>query len=265
MDAIIFNPFQPRKTDVDAGIEELAASISEHGLLQPIVVRKLGEGYELIAGERRVRACRRLGMKVIPALVREGSDRDSALLALVENLQRQDLCVLDEAEGYRRLIAEFGLTQEEVAGSVGKSQPTVANKLRLLRLPEEVKAELRSGTITERHARALLKLDDAETQVEMMAAVIEGNLNVQQTEDLIAGVLAAPAPEDAEQGTNMRKQRIRVFKDLRIFLNSFREVVLALNRAGLRATLEEEDRGDYIYISITVPKTRSRTRSSGAM
>ncbi|MEW6523554.1 MAG: ParB/RepB/Spo0J family partition protein [Bacillota bacterium] len=262
IDSILFNPFQPRKSGLDEGLEELAASIVQHGLLQPVVVRRVGGGYELVAGERRLRACKRLGMKSIPAIIREGNDRDSALLALVENLQRQDLCVLDEAEGYRRLMTEFRLTQEEVARQVGKSQPTVANKLRLLRLPEPVKKAIINGDISERHARALLRLEDPEEQVRVLGEILETGLNVQQTDDMIAGLVAPPGDEPAPAA---RKQRIQVFKDLRIFKNSIRQVVMALNRTGVRAIMEEEDSGDHIRISVLIVKPKDTSGQERAV
>ena len=214
VESILYNPFQPRKTGLDEELDELASSIVQHGLLQPVVVRRVGAGgYELVAGERRLRACRRLGMKTIPAIVRDGSDRDSALLALVENLQRKDLCVLDEAEGYRRLMTEFRLTQEEIAKQVGKSQPTVANKLRLLKLPDEVRKAIVNGEVTERHARALLTLEDPKDQLRVLEEVIRDGLNVQKTEELIAGLMSS---QDEGGVSATRKRRVRVFKDLRI-------------------------------------------------
>lgn len=252
VESILYNPFQPRKTGLDEELDELASSIVQHGLLQPVVVRKVGAGgYELVAGERRLRACRRLGMKTIPAIVRQGSDRDSALLALVENLQRKDLCVLDEAEGYRKLMTEFRLTQDEIAKQVGKSQPTVANKLRLLKLPEEVQRTIINGAITERHARALLTLEDPRDQLRVLEEVVRDGLNVQKTEELIAGLVSS---RDEGEAPSLRKRRVRVFKDLRIFKNAFREVVSTLNRTGVRATMTEEDCGDHIKISVLIAK-----------
>ena len=253
VDSILFNPYQPRKTEMDKDIDELAASISQHGVLQPVVVRRMGRGYELIAGERRLRACKKAGIKTIPALVRSVSDEELALLALVENLQRRGLNVLDEAEGYRNLIEKFGLTQEEVAVQVGKSQPTIANKLRLFKLPQGVLEELRRGAFTERHARALLRLPSEEQQIEVMETVLEGQLNVAQTDELVDEVTqeASPKPQ-------VKRQRVRVFKDLRIFLNSFRQVVIALKRTGVEAVMEEEEDGEFWRIRVSIAKPQEK-------
>jgi len=261
VECILSNPFQPRKSRVDEDLDELASSIVQHGLLQPVVVRRVGAGgYELVAGERRLRACRRLGMKTIPAIVREGSDGDSALLALVENLQRKDLCVLDEAEGYRRLMTEFRLTQEEIAKQVGKSQPTVANKLRLLKLPEQVRRTIINGEISERHARALLTLENPKDQLRVLDQVIRGGLNVQKTEEVVAGLVTSQVEGGVPVG---RKRRVQVFKDLRIFQNAIREVVSTLNRAGVRATMTEEDCGDHIKISVLIAKSAGGRGDTG--
>lgn len=261
VECILSNPFQPRKSRVDEDLDELASSIVQHGLLQPVVVRRVGAGgYELVAGERRLRACRRLGMKTIPAIVREGSDGDSALLALVENLQRKDLCVLDEAEGYRRLMTEFRLTQEDIAKQVGKSQPTVANKLRLLKLPEQVRRTIINGEISERHARALLTLENPKDQLRVLDQVIRGGLNVQKTEEVVAGLVTSQVEGGVPVG---RKRRVQVFKDLRIFQNAIREVVSTLNRAGVRATMTEEDCGDHIKISVLIAKSAGGRGDTG--
>lgn len=190
------NPFQPRKTFDSAPLHELQASIAERGVLVPIIVRRRGEGYELLAGERRWRACAALGLATIPAVVRDGDDRDALEVALIENLQRQDLNALEEAAGFQRLLDEFGLTQEDVALRVGKSRPAVTNALRLLTLSDVVKAMLADGRLSAGHARALLAA--APTQRERLAerAAAEG-LAVRALERLAAQGVAAPAPARA--------------------------------------------------------------------
>ncbi|NPV69995.1 MAG: ParB/RepB/Spo0J family partition protein [Firmicutes bacterium] len=248
--SILFSPFQPRE-DAGGDIAELCESIKTHGLIQPVVVRRTGAGYELVAGERRVRACKMAGVERIPAIVRDYDDRASALAALIENVQREDLRPLEEAEAYCRLSAEFGLTQEQVAQAVGLSQPAVANKIRLLRLPEEVKDALRSGAITERHARALLRLESKEAQLEALGSIVRQRLTVQESEALVEGSV-----ENATPRGRRKKLRLRVFKDARLFVNSFRSAVGALRRAGLDATLEERESEGFIEVVMRIPKPK---------
>jgi len=187
IDDIIPNPYQPRHSlDVES-LEELAQSIKEHGLIQPLIVTLADEPgkYQLIAGERRWQAAKMAGFSVVPAIIKEATPRQMLELALVENLQRADLNPLEEAEAYRYLMEEFGLTQEEVARRVGKSRAAVANTVRLLRLPDEVKKALAEGLITEGHARALLALPGRELQVQGLKAILKKGLNVRQTEELV--------------------------------------------------------------------------------
>ena len=212
LDRILANPFQPRRRFDKQELEELAASIKNYGLLQPILVRPKGNfWYEIIAGERRVRAFRLLDRKKIPALVRDLSDEDMGLFALLENLQRQDLSFWEEAEGYARLLEEFNLTQEELAQRLGKSQSTIANKLRLLRLPDSIRHNISREIFTERHARALLRLPEQEIQEQVAEKIAADGLTVQATEQLIATMLGEVRPKE-------KKSRvIRVYKDIRLF------------------------------------------------
>ncbi len=244
------NPYQPRQKVDDAELEELVASIREHGVLQPILLRSCGDGFELVAGERRWRACMRLGMTVIPAIVRDIGDEEAAVFALVENLQRADLNFLDEAEGIQRLVAAFALTQEEVARRLGKSQSAVANKLRLLRLDPRIRARLREVGVSERHARALLRLDGAKEQEGVLAEISLGNLTVKETEKLVE--------DRCRQSRNSatRGRRVGIYKDLRIFLNAFRQAVGTLVGAGVAATISEYDRGDFLEVSVRIPKDK---------
>src|SRR5690554_1917315 len=186
VDNIRPNPYQPRKYFNQAAIEELAVSIENYGILQPLSVRKIGDtSYELVAGERRLRAAKLLGLETVPSIIVEIIEQDSAVLALIENIQREDLNYIEEAISYSHLINDHGLTQEEIAKKVGKTQSTIANKLRLLRLSDQVKKILIDKALSERHARALLRLPDEELQMEIIKKVLENNMTVKKTEELI--------------------------------------------------------------------------------
>jgi len=186
VDSIVPGKHQPREDFDSEKLEELVNSIRTHGVIQPIVVRPLGEGrYELVAGERRWRACQMAGLKEIPALVRELDEREVREVALIENVQREDLNPLEEAKAYQALMVEYGLTQEEIASRVGKSRPVIANALRLLQLPVAVQEMLRQGQLSAGHARALLSLEDPELQIRAATEVVEGGLSVRETEELV--------------------------------------------------------------------------------
>jgi len=189
---IVPNPHQPRQAMDEAKLHELAASIREHGVIQPIVVTRAGEAYQIVAGERRWRAARLAGLTHVPVFVKETTPQQMLEMALVENIQRADLNPLEEAEAYAHLMNEFGLTQEEVARKVGKSRAAVANTLRLLKLPDELKAALAAGQISEGHARALLGLPTPKLQRDALQTVIRRSLNVRQTETLVRQLVAAP-------------------------------------------------------------------------
>lgn len=251
IDRVRANPYQPRRQFDERELKELAASIETYGLLQPVLVRpKSNSWYELIAGERRVRAVRLLGRATIPALVRELDDEDMGLLALLENLQRLDLSFWEEAEGYARLLSEFDLTQEELAQRLGKSQSTIANKLRLLRLPDSIRHNISREIFTERHARALLRLPEAETQEKVVEKIVSENLTVQATEQWIARILGETKPKE-------KKARfIRVYKDIRLFINSVRRAAAELRQAGLEVTVKEWETDNSWEISIVVPKQK---------
>lgn len=247
------NPYQPRQEFPEAELMELAASIKEHGILQPVVVRPASNGYELVAGERRLRACKMLGWTTIPAIVRELSDQDLALLGLVENLQREDLHFLEEAQGYQRLLEEFDFTQEELARRLGKSQSTIANKLRLLKLSPRVRSYISREIITERHARALLKLEDEEQQLEALQKIVEEDLTVQETERYIARLL-----EGKKRKKTARQKVVRVYKDIRIFLNTIRRAAEELRRVGFAAQVQEVEKDGYYEITVVIPKEREK-------
>jgi ParB family chromosome partitioning protein len=257
------NPYQPRKHFDSNQLEDLTKSILEMGVIQPITVRKKGDYYEIVAGERRYRASLQASLSTIPAVVREFTDVEVAQIALVENLQRADLNYFEEAEGYRRLIDDFRMTQEEVATRVGKSQSTIANKLRILRIDPKVRENIMVELLTERHVRALLKLRDSAQQLMVLKEIYEQDMNVRQTEILIEDVLAnegaeLPDGEDVLAGmTPKNRQRIiRVIKDIRIYLNSIKAAVQTIEEAGIQVKMAEKNYDDYVEILIQIPKTR---------
>lgn len=179
------NENQPRKNFDEEKLEELAASIKEHGLIQPVILRKASRGYEIVAGERRWRACRKAGFKEIPSIIKELTDEENMLLAIIENMQREDLDPIEEAEGLSQMIDTFGLTQEEVSKSVGKSRPYITNALRLLKLPQEVRSFLSQGKLSVGHARAIAGITDSSRQLELAQYAIEHELSVREIEKLI--------------------------------------------------------------------------------
>lgn len=254
VDAIAPNPFQPRKAFSDESMQELAASVREHGIIQPLLVRKTGAGYELIAGERRLRAAKLAGLAAVPAIVRELGDREMAELAMIENLQREDLHFFEEAEGFQQLLVNFGFTQEELARRVGKNQSTIANKLRLLRLAPAVRDDLVAANLTERHARALLKLEDPARQREALAAIRQNTLNVREAEDLVEGILDDISREMSKKAP--RQNVVKIIRDVRIFLNTINTVVAEMKKAGLKVKVNQTQDEEFITINLKIPKRR---------
>jgi ParB family transcriptional regulator, chromosome partitioning protein len=251
---IAANPFQPRRIFTDEGLQDLAASIREHGIIQPLLVRRTAVGFELIAGERRLRAAKIAGLSSVPAIVREMNDREMAELAMIENLQREDLHYLEEAEGYHQLLTGFDLTQEELARRVGKNQSTIANKLRLLRLPPTVRQTLIEDALTERHARALLKLEDPAKIIEAVAFIRQNDLNVRETEVLVEGILDDISREIAKK--KPRQNVVKVIRDVRIFINTINSVVNEMKKAGLKVKVNQDQDDEYITINLKIPKRR---------
>ncbi len=245
------NPYQPRQSFPEEKIGELTQSIKTYGLLHPIIVRRAGRAYQIVAGERRVIACRNLGWKTIPAIVKELSDSAVAAMALIENLQRENLGYLDEAAGYARLIQTFNLTQEVLAQRLGKSQSTIANKMRLLKLPEEVKDLLVKEQLSERHARALLRLNSAEQQKKMVQEIIQRDLTVSDTEKRIDRLVER---KEIEKPGMQRKGMVR---DMRIFLNTIHQAIKIIEGSGLSPEVEEKVEQDYIEVTIRLFKGSS--------
>ncbi len=243
------NPFQPRQRFDEDNLDELAQSIRTYGLLQPVLVRRQEKGFQLVAGERRLRACKLLGWTRIPAVIRDVNDSAMAAIALIENLQREDLDFFEEAKGYQRLLDEFGLTQEVLAQRIGKSQSTIANKMRLLKLADSIQYKLLQAGLSERHARALLKLPDSKSQEKVLEKIIRLSLNVRQTEDLIEDLMA-----DNKEACKPAGTQKFVIRDYRIVLNTIRQAVATMEQIGLKPQVSHNEHKDYYEITIRVPK-----------
>lgn len=245
IEKILPNPYQPRKTFDDNALEDLSSSIAQYGVLQPLLVAPYDNNqYLLIAGERRLRASKMAHLTEIPVIISEYTSQQIAEIALIENLQREDLHYLEEAEGYEQLMEEFHLTQEAMASRVGKKQSTIANKLRLLRLSDKVRKVLVDASLSERHARALLKFDDDEKRLEVLQVIIQHNYNVRQTEEYIAKLLSDKQQE--------KKKRMIIVNDVRIYLNSIKQVVNAIKDVGIPVNMEQTVEGDEVVLSLRI-------------
>jgi len=247
---IVPNEYQPRVKFEEEKITELAQTLKTHGLIQPIVVRKKSEDlFEIIAGERRYRAAKSLNWETIPAIIKEMTDTETASIALIENIQRENLSVIEEANAYVQLIRMHELTQEALAQRLGKSQSTIANRIRLLSLPEEVQEAIMNKKISERHARALLKLKGSETQLHLLNIIIDKSLTVREADELIKKHLEGP--------TTKQKKKTKakfISKDIRIATNTIRRSLDLIEKTGINVETEEEDLGDYYQITIKVKK-----------
>lgn len=252
IDAIVPNPHQPRQVFDPMALESLAASIRQNGLIQPIQVRQVGGHYELIAGERRLRACKMAGFETISALILPAVSRQSALMAMVENLQRENLHFFEEAIGYEVLLREHSMTQEELARQLGVNQSTVANKLRLLKLSAPIRQKILQSELTERHARALLKVADETLQQTILDKVIARSLSVKDTETLIEQTLAG---QQSAAG-----QMTYALRDVRLYVNTLRDTLRKLQQAGASAQMTQEDLGDAVQITITLQKRNQAVR-----
>ncbi len=279
------NPYQPRKEFSRSALYDLANSIKEYGILQPITVRPIrGENtYQLIAGERRLRAAKIAGLSTVPAIVYNACDHDAAVIALIENLQRENLSFLEEAEGYYSLLTDHGMTQEEIAHKVGKSQSAIANKVRLLKLPPMVKKILCDNKLSERHARALLRMYDEQLQLKALKIICERHCSVKEAEEIIdrlieehnkkngipgcvplqlsqgqSGAAAASAADFLSGRDNIQKSKKGnvkfVVRDIKIFVNTIKQTVSLLKRSGVEAKAAQFDRGDYYEFVIRIPK-----------
>lgn len=244
---IVPNPHQPRTEFDYADITSLAESICQNGILQPLSVRKIDNGYELIAGERRLRAAKLVQLKYVPCIVLNISERTSAILALVENIQRQDLSFFDEANAIEKLISYYGMTQEDAAIKLGKAQSTIANKLRILKLSDEEKELITKFNLTERHARALLRLASKEERMIVLEKVIKYNLNVERTEQAIDEHIGK-----AKEKLSYKK-RSKVFQNVKIFVNTINKAVETMKAAGIPADSKKVQNDDYIEYIVKIP------------
>lgn len=252
------NKTQPRQYFYEEDLRSLSQSISNNGLLQPLTVRKLkNDEYELIAGERRLRASVMAGFSKIPCIVMKCSDKDSAIFALIENLQRKDLGMFEEARGINRLIRKYGITQEQAAIQLGKKQSTVANKLRLLRLSYDEQDWITQAGLTERHARALLKIQDEDRRKEALSHIIAENLNVKETEKYISSLLDNKKVQPLHNNTDKKI----VVKDVRIFVNTISRAVDTMRMSGIDAVSKKEETEDYIEYTVKIPKETALEKS----
>lgn len=244
------NTYQPRRIFSHDGIIELSQSIKEYGVLQPISVRKNGtSNFELIAGERRLRASQLAGLTEIPAIIIDITDTESAVMALIENLQREDLNFIEEAEGYNNLIKDHNFTQEELALRIGKKQSTIANKLRILKLTDDVKERIIKEGLTERHARAMLKLPSEELQNKVIDQILKSGLNVKKTEELIDRELKKLAKSD--EAKSVRKQKLRWSISPRVITNTIKQI---MDKNGIEAEYSHSEEEDYMEIVVRIPK-----------
>lgn len=248
LEKIIINPKQPRKEFREEELGELAQSIADYGVLQPILVRTTDDGmYSIIAGERRFRASQLAGCTDIPAIVRNLEEEETALIALVENVQRENLNFIEEARAYKKLMDEFHLTQNEIALKVGKQQSTISNKIRILALPEDIQELLTGSKLTERHARALLRIPGETDRRKIINRIVKNNLNVKQSEKLIDEFLAALEEQ------HRKKNKIN-YISYKIYVNTIRKSFAQIKEMEEGAVLSQEDKGDVLELKITIPK-----------
>lgn len=245
IDGIVPNPAQPRKHFAREGLEELSASIAAHGILQPLSVRRAEGGYELVSGERRLRAAKLAGLTEVPCLLITADETQSSFLALIENVQRRDLDFWEEAQAIQALLDATGLSQEALAKQLGKAQSSLANKLRLLKLPSETLELLRRNGFTERHARALLRLPDPESQSSAARYIVGHDLTVARAESYVETLLH-PAPQ--------RSKPTFLLKDVRFFLNTVTRGLSLMQSAGVAAACDRQDTDREILLTIRIPR-----------
>lgn len=244
---------QPRKYFSEEELIALAESIRENGLIQPISVRRINDtSYEIIAGERRFRACKFLGHDKVPCLILKCTDNEGAVLALIENIQRSDLSIFEEAQGIQSLMEECKLTQTDVSRKLGKSQSSIANKLRLLKLTEEERAIVLKYGLTERHARALIRIDNSVQRMLILSRVISLKLNVNKTEQLVESFL-----KKNNTAPKVKTERKIVVKDVRIFANTINKAITTMKQSGIDAVAQKDETDDYIEYTIIIPKKLS--------
>ena len=247
------NPYQPRKHFDPEALADLAHSISLYGVLQPLLVALRTEGgYMLIAGERRLRAAKLANVSTVPVIVSEYTSQQIAEIALIENLQREDLHYLEEADGYEKLMTQFQLTQESMASRVGKKQSTIANKLRLLKLTDNVRTLLKRENLTERHARALLRLPEEQDQLSVIGEILKNGLNVRQTETYVEHYLE----ENQHAGRLKKTKRLMIIQDVRIYLNSIKQIAKSMEGSGIPVKLEQVLEGDDLIVTLHIKNSK---------
>ena len=250
IDSIRMNPYQPRQNVDKEALEELCQSIRQYGLLQPIVVRQInGRDFELVAGERRLRACREIGVETVAAVVVRAGGTDSAVMALIENIQRENLNYIEEAEAYNSLLSDHGMTQEELALRLGKSQSTIANKVRVLKLSPVIRQILKENNLAERHARAILRIPDEKSRLRVLERIVKKGLNVSATEEYVEEFLSGRETADGACAKNFR-----AIKDVRIFSNTIRRAVDIMKKSGIDALSYKSESDDFIEYTIKIPK-----------
>lgn len=250
IDKVIPNIYQPRKYFNEEAIEELSASIKQYGIIQPLTVRRRGDVYELVAGERRLRAAKLANLGEVPCNIVDITDTESAEIALLENLQREDLNFIEESLGYENLIKEHNFTQQQLAEKLGKNQSTIANKLRILKLPDTVKQYLVENGLTERHARALLKLPNEELMMDIVQKVVKLELTVKKTEKLINDTIESLKAEQEPE----KKQNIKFSMSMKLYVNTLKQAYDAIINTGIDAKYNEIDKGDYLEVVVKIPK-----------
>lgn len=248
IDFIHPNPKQPRKFFAEEELVELKKSIEEFGVLQPVILKKEGpNNYSLIAGERRLRASKLAGLRKIPAVIKDFSEKDAAFISIIENVQRENLSFLEEAKAYEQMLKQYDLTQNELAARIGKKQSTISNKLRLLTLPDSVVNKLVDAGLTERHARALLKIGDSNSMEKVLDRVIKHNFNVKQTEKLVDDFLS-------KEESLFRKRRMSSYISYKIYMNTIRKAFSQIHDVEKNARIKENDKGEYVEFTILIPK-----------
>lgn len=247
IDKILPNPHQPRREFAENELSSLSESISQNGILQPLTVRRVNDKYELVAGERRLRAAKLCGLQAVPCIIVEMSDRDSSILALVENIQRQDLNFFEEALAIEKLISYYGMTQEDAAAKLGKVQSTIANKLRLLRLTNDEREMIMRYNLTERHARSLLRIASPAERMVLIEKIVKNNLNVEKTDRLIDEYIYSQKERDSYQ------KRSKVFQNVKIFVNTINRAVETMKAAGISADSRKIQNEDYIEYRVRIP------------
>jgi len=251
--SVRLSPFQARTTFDEEDIAALADSIRQHGVLQPILVRRVNAGIELVAGERRLRAAKRAGITKIPAIVVDLRDRDAAIVSLSENIQRRDLNYLEQAAGYRKVIEQFGCTQAELARALGVSESLVGSKLRLLSLGEEILSQVDTNEILEGHLEAILRLPDTKTRKMVLEDVRKKRLSVKQTNELVDRILSL----------KRKRNVVKILKDARLLLNSIKSAVRELEQRGVRVEYSQDVSEEWIDVRIRIANTRASSEKPG--